>query len=92
MKADKDGLQQSSAMARLRDRLRKLYHGHTPAAFRFQLAAVTIDLAIIAFFIATPVLQDKPSFLWLDYSVAVLVAARASAVHFRRKAAARRYA
>ena len=47
-------------MARLRDRLRKLYHGRTPAAFRFQLAAVIIDLAIIAFFIATPVLQDKP--------------------------------
>ncbi len=73
--ADKNGLQQSSTIARLRDRLRKLYHGHTPAAFRFQLVAVTIDLAIIAFFIATPVLQDKPAFLWLDYSVAVLVAA-----------------
>ncbi|RUX90206.1 ion transporter, partial [Mesorhizobium sp. M7A.F.Ca.CA.004.04.1.1] len=57
------------------DRLRRLYHGRTPAAFRFQLVAVVIDLAIIAFFIATPVLQDKPSFLWLDYSAAALVAA-----------------
>ncbi|RUY20659.1 ion transporter, partial [Mesorhizobium sp. M7A.F.Ca.CA.001.13.2.1] len=59
--ADKNGLQENSAMTRLRDRLRKLYHGRTPAAFRFQLVAVVIDLAIIAFFIATPVLQDKPS-------------------------------
>ncbi|MFD1986672.1 potassium channel family protein [Mesorhizobium newzealandense] len=73
--ADKDGLPDSSAMARLRDKLRKLYHGRTPAAFRFQLVSVVIDLAIIAFFIATPVLQDKPSFLWLDYAVAALVAA-----------------
>jgi voltage-gated potassium channel len=73
--ADKDGLQNSSAVARLRHALRKLYHGRTPAAFRFQLAAIIIDLAIIAFFIATPVLQDSPSFLWLDYSVAALVAA-----------------
>ncbi|MFB9979597.1 potassium channel family protein [Mesorhizobium kowhaii] len=72
--ADKDGLPDRSAMAQLRDRLRKLYHGRTPAAFRFQLVAVVIDLAIIAFFIATPVLQDTPSFLWLDYAVAALVA------------------
>ena len=72
---DKDGAQDFSTLARLRNTLRKLYHGRTPAAFRFQLAAILIDLAIIAFFIATPVLQDTPSFLWLDYSVAALVAA-----------------
>ncbi|RWO35112.1 MAG: potassium channel protein [Mesorhizobium sp.] len=76
MKApERDGVQDSSALTRLRDTLRKLYHGRTPAAFRFQLAAVIIDLAIIAFFIATPVIQDSSSFLWLDYSVAALVAA-----------------
>ncbi|RUU54639.1 ion transporter, partial [Mesorhizobium sp. M7A.T.Ca.TU.009.01.1.1] len=73
--AQRNGSQAVSALARLRDRLRRLYHGRTPAAFRFQLVAVVIDLAIIAFFIATPVLQDKPSFLWLDYSAAALVAA-----------------
>jgi voltage-gated potassium channel len=53
--------------------LRRLYHGRTPAAIRFQYAVIAIDLAIIAFFIATPVLQDEPSFLWLDYSVAALL-------------------
>jgi voltage-gated potassium channel len=57
----------------LRVRLRRLYHGRTPAAVRFQYAVIAIDLAIIAFFIATPVLQDEPSFLWLDYSVAALL-------------------
>ena len=72
---DKDGAQDFSTLARLRNTLRKLYHGRTPAAFRFQLAAILIDLAIIGFFIATPVLQDTASFLWLDYSVAALVAA-----------------
>jgi voltage-gated potassium channel len=64
-----------SRLSKLRDSLRKLYHGTTPAAFRFQLAVIVIDLAIIAFFIATPLLQETRSFLWLDYSVAALVAA-----------------
>ena len=71
---DGGGLQNGSALARLRSRLRKLYHGRTPAAFRFQVATIAIDLAIIAFFIAAPVLQQSPSFLWLDYAVAALVA------------------
>jgi voltage-gated potassium channel len=57
----------------LRDRLRRLYHGRTPEAVRFQYAVIAVDLAIITFFIATPVLQDEPSFLWLDYSVAALL-------------------
>jgi voltage-gated potassium channel len=34
-----------------------------------------MDIAIIAFFIATPMLQKSASFLWLDYSVAALLAA-----------------
>src|SRR5215218_80305 len=57
----------------LRVRLRRLYHGRTPQAVRFQYAVVAIDLAIIAFFIATPVLQDESSFLWVDYSVAAVL-------------------
>lgn len=65
----------SGRLARLRDRLRRMYHGTTPLAFRFRLAAMAIDLAIIAFFIVTPVLQETPTFLWLDYSVAALVVA-----------------
>lgn len=64
-----------AGLAFLRDRLRRLYHGNSPAAFRFQIAAVVIDVAIIVFFILTPVLQQTPSFLWIDYLVAALVAA-----------------
>jgi voltage-gated potassium channel len=68
-------LQQAPAIARLRDVLRKVYHGSGPASFRFRLATVVIDIAIIAFFIATPLLQETRSFLWLDYFVAAIVAA-----------------
>ena len=39
------------------------------------MAVIVIDLAIIAFFIATPVLSETRTFLWIDYSVAALVAA-----------------
>ena len=64
-----------TGIAKLRDTLRLLYHGRTPPAVRFQIAVIVIDLAIIAFFIATPVLSETRSFLWIDYSVAALVAA-----------------
>lgn len=56
-----------------RDRLRQLYHGRTPAALRFQAVTTVVDLLIIAFFIVTPLLKGKPAFLWIDYSVAVIV-------------------
>lgn len=58
----------------VRGTLRRLYFGSSPAALRFQYAVLTVDLATIAFFIASPVLQDSPSFLWLDYSIAALLA------------------
>ena len=64
-----------TALKRLRTRLRKLYHGRSPTAVRFQAAVIFIDLAVIAFFIASPVLQDEPAFLWLDYSCAALLLA-----------------
>ena len=69
-----DGEKPLTGIAWLRDLLRRLYHGRTPAAVRFQMAVIVIDLAIIAFFIATPVLAETRSFLWIDYSVAALVA------------------
>lgn len=60
-------------MARLRSRLRLLYHGHSQVALRFQFAVLLVDLAIIAFFIATPLLRSGPSFIWIDAAVAVLL-------------------
>lgn len=65
----------SGRLTGVRDTLRRIYHGATRPAFRFRLATMAIDIVIIAFFIATPVLQETRSFLWLDYSVAALVAA-----------------
>jgi voltage-gated potassium channel len=64
-----------TGIAWLRDKLRLLYHGRSPAAIRFQIAVILVDLVIIAFFIATPVLSETASFLWIDYTVAAVVAA-----------------
>jgi voltage-gated potassium channel len=61
--------------ARLRSALRLLYHSQSPGAQRFQAAVLVVDLAIIAFFIATPLLRNDDSFLWIDYSIAALLLA-----------------
>lgn len=67
------------AFERLRERLRLLYHGHAPEAVRFQRAVLIVDLVIIAFFIATPLLRGAPSFLWIDFMVAAVLAIDVSA-------------
>lgn len=59
---------------RLRAFLRLLYYGRTRVALRFQISVLVVDLAIIAFFVASPVLRDRPSFLWLDYGIAAVLA------------------
>lgn len=67
--------QQDSAFNRLRRRLRLLYHGHAPWAVKFQLSVLVVDLIIIAFFVASPLLRDEPNFLWIDFAVAALLSA-----------------
>lgn len=69
---------------RIRPRLRALYHGSSPAAVKFRLAVLWVDLAIIAFFIAAPLLESYGwAFFALDYLIAAVLlvdlAARASA-------------
>ncbi|WP_417309348.1 potassium channel family protein [Devosia sp.] len=64
-----------TGLAKVRSTLRLLYHGHSSRSLRFQIAVLVVDLAIIAFFIATPVLRGGPSFVWLDLAVALLLAA-----------------
>lgn len=66
---------QPAAQAPLRETLRLLYHGHSPGAVRFQRAVLIVDLVIIAFFVAGPLLRDRPSYLWLDIAIAVLLTA-----------------
>lgn len=60
-------------LVRLRARLATLYRGRTRAALRFQAAVLVIDVLIIGFFLATPVLESHPAFLIIDYSIALLV-------------------
>ena len=56
---------------RLRARMRYLYHGSSPAAVRFRLAVIVVDVAIIAFFLAAPILREAG---WAFYVVDVIVA------------------
>ncbi|HEX6859375.1 MAG TPA: potassium channel family protein [Caulobacteraceae bacterium] len=56
---------------RIRARLRALYHGASPRAVRFRLAVIVVDFAIIAFFIAAPLLRD---FGWAYYALDGLIA------------------
>jgi voltage-gated potassium channel len=60
---------------RWRRALRELYHGHGEGAQRFRLAIIALDVAIIGFFIASPMIRDAPWFLIVDYMVAALLVA-----------------
>ena len=60
---------------RLRARLRYLYHGSQPAAVKFRLTVIVIDLAIIGFFLAAPILKNMGwAFYALDYFIAAILA------------------
>ena len=63
----------------LRARLHSLYHGNTAGAVRFRTAWLILDLIIIAFFIAAPLLEGRGVFLVIDYAIAAIVALDLSA-------------
>lgn len=73
--ADAKAEPEPTRFERLRERLRLLYHGHSRGQIWFQRAVLLVDLAIIAFFVATPLLRGQPSFLWIDLAVALLLLA-----------------
>lgn len=54
--------------------LRALYHGDSPTAVRFRTAWITIDLVIIGFFMAAPLIRETPFFLAVDYTIAAVLA------------------
>ncbi len=63
-------------LRRLRNALRLAYHGTSPRARRFQAAVLLVDLAIIAFFIASPLLaKERLTFIVLDLVVAAVLLA-----------------
>ena len=60
--------------AGLRAKLYELYHGSSDRAVRFRTAWLVLDLIIIAFFIAAPLLRGRGIFLVIDYAIAAVVA------------------
>lgn len=65
---------------RLRARVRALYHGDSPTAVRFRLAVIAIDVAIIGFFLAAPILREAGlAFYVVDYFIAAVLALDLSA-------------
>lgn len=65
-----DPIDQPKDRLRLRARLRYLYHGQSTTAVRFRLGVIAIDLVLIAFFIATPLIRESMAFLVVDYILA----------------------
>ena len=59
---------------RIRARLHELYFGTSRRSVRFRLWVIAIDLVMIAFFIASPLLRDSPAFLVIDYTMAFVLA------------------
>ena len=58
---------------RLRARVRYLYHGSQPPAVRFRMAVIAIDVLIIGFFLAAPILREAGWACYVvDYCVATL--------------------
>ena len=58
----------------LRSLLRSLYHGQSLTAVRFRTAWIAVDIVIIAFFIAAPLIRETPFFMTVDYAIAALLA------------------
>ena len=68
-------MSQATESNTIRNRLRLLYHGSSAGAVRFRGVVLIVDLAIIAFFVISPIIRKSSTFLWVDYSVAAILAA-----------------
>jgi len=55
--AERDGPETPRRLRWLRVRLRSLYHGASDTAVKFRLGIIVLDLAVIAFFIAAPIMR-----------------------------------
>ena len=61
-------------MRRLRVGLRRLFYGRRPAAVRFQVGLLALDLAAVAYFLATTFVHDAPWLRVVDLALGVLLA------------------
>src|ERR687893_1816197 len=64
----------ATPVGRLRVRLRRLFSGHRPAAVRFQIGLLALDLAAVAYFLATTFVHDAPWLRAVDLPLGVLLA------------------
>ena len=67
-------LASATAAGRLRGKLRHLFYGHRPAAVAFQAALLALDLAAIAYFLATTFVADAPWIRVVDLTLGTLLA------------------
>src|ERR687897_976687 len=61
-------------LGRSRVQLRRLFYGHLPAAVAFQAGLLAVDLAAIAYFLATTFVADAPWLRAVDLLLGVLLA------------------
>ncbi len=61
-------------MRRLRVGLRRLFYGRRPAAVRFQVGLLALDLAAVAYFLATTFVHDVPWLRAADLLLGILLA------------------
>jgi voltage-gated potassium channel len=59
---------------RVQARLRELYYGTSQRAVRFRLSVLVIDLLIIGFFIAAPIIRENTTYFFFDYAIALVMA------------------
>src|SRR5918997_5057210 len=64
----------ATATGRFRAELRRLFYGHRPAAVAFQAALLVLDIAAIAYFLATTFVADAPWIRIVDLTLGVLLA------------------
>jgi len=64
----------STRSRHLREKLQRIEHGRDDWALRWQALLAIVDLAILAFFLLGPYLRSGPSYLIIDYMIAVWIA------------------
>ena len=64
----------ATPIGRFRVGLRRLFYGHRPAAVRFQVGLLAVDLAALAYFLATTFVHDAPWLRVVDLLLGVLLA------------------
>jgi voltage-gated potassium channel len=67
-------LASATATGRFRAELRRLFYGHRPAAVTFQAGLLALDLAAIAYFVATSFVEDAPWIRAVDLLLGILLA------------------